>query len=196
MRSYVSEEALRNFTCAMDKFFKKYNKEEKEEHNKLFIHDFLKESFYHGTNAINTSNDADYAIFASEHSRNSFPVVLIEAKHVNNTSEMITVDNINKKALHEIILYYILEEEGKKNYNIKNLIITDGFHWFIFSKRVFLDTFIRDRKFVKQVMDMEKSHEYNRTDIYKKIIKKKVEEKLKRDKQNKRTKIDREKYIK
>ncbi len=176
MRSYVSDDAMRNFIAAMRKFFESYDKSQDENHNKLFIHNFLKESFYNGTNAINSADDADYAIYATERSRTSVPVVLIEAKHVNNVSEMVLVDNINRKALHELVLYYILEEEAKKNYNIKNLIITDGYRWFIFDKKVFLDSFIRDRKFVKQVMDMEKSHEYNRPDIYQKLIKPKVEE--------------------
>lgn len=176
MRSYVSDDAMRNFIAAMRKFFESYDRSQDENHNKLFIHNFLKESFYNGTNAINSADDADYAIYATERSRTSVPVVLIEAKHVNNVSEMVSVDNINRKALHELVLYYILEEEAKKNYNIKNLIITDGYRWFIFDKKVFLDSFIRDRKFVKKVMDMEKSHEYNRPDIYQKLIKPKVEE--------------------
>ena len=49
---------------------------------------------------------------------------------------MITYDNLNKKALHEAILYFY-EEKHKGNYHIKNIIISDGLSYYIFTPSQF-----------------------------------------------------------
>ena len=51
--------------------------------------------------------------------------LLIEVKSTTNKSEMISNDNLNRKALQELLLYYLKERVSKKNNDIKYLIATN-----------------------------------------------------------------------
>lgn len=164
------------FVHALHKFFLDFNEQEKEEYNKTLVRDFLKEAFYDGTNAINIYENADSAIYADVHSQNSYPVVLCEAKRPGS-NEMIDAEHLNRKALHELILYYLREEVRNRNRSIKHLVVTDGLNWFVFKKKVFLDLFARDKEFVKDVFEMDDSKEYRSKDIYSDVIKPVVERK-------------------
>jgi adenine-specific DNA-methyltransferase len=62
-------------------------------------------------------------------------VVLFEAKK-SNSSDMITPDNLNKKAFHEMILYF-MRERSNGNTDIKHLIINTQTEFFIFNARDF-----------------------------------------------------------
>ncbi|MFA7325765.1 MAG: TaqI-like C-terminal specificity domain-containing protein [Candidatus Kapaibacterium sp.] len=73
----------------------------------------------------NNTNKIDFCILD-----NNIPVVLIEAKTLNS-SEMCQKNDINKKALHQLIFYY-LKERYNSNFAIKHLIATNGKEWFIF----------------------------------------------------------------
>lgn len=170
LRSYVSDEEIRRFRDSLSVFFANYNEEESEEHNKNLVRDFLSASFYNDINAINTYNKTDFAIYSNVYSKGSVPVVLCEAKSARNP-EMIDKDHLNRKALHELILYYLREEVTQKNYSIKHLIITDGINWFVFDKKNFLDVFARNKTFTQKVLTLDKSIEYRTKDIYQEIIK-------------------------
>ena len=106
---------------------------ESEEHIKKIINTFLEVGFYHDVAfQINTSSNIDSTI---KHENKL--LALIEAKKTNNKAEMVSADNINKKALWELILYYLLETRDtsdkrvarKKDIEIRRLIITDGLKW-------------------------------------------------------------------
>ena len=64
---------------------------ESEEHLKIDLGDFLKNTFYHPDFYINTKDRADLVIHNGSLSK-SFPGVLIEAKKPSNKSEMINLD--------------------------------------------------------------------------------------------------------
>ena len=49
--------------------------------------------------------------------------LLIEVKSTTNKGEMISNDNLNRKALQELLLYYLKERVNKKNNDIKSLLI-------------------------------------------------------------------------
>ena len=111
-------------------------KNESEEHLKGILKDFLRDSLYFENKyTINTSSSIDAAI-----SKDNKLQVLIETKKPQNTNEMISEANLNKKALWEIILYYIEAtrsiQDGKAKRNpdseIKNLVITDCKKFFVF----------------------------------------------------------------
>lgn len=170
LRSYVSDEDIRRFRDSLSVFFANYNEEESEEHNKNLVRDFLRDSFYNDTNAINTYEKTDFAIYSNVNSKGSAPVVLCEVKSTRNP-EMIDKDHLNRKALHELVLYYLREEVVQKNYSIKHLIVTDGINWFVFDKKNFLDVFARNKIFAQKVLTLDKSTEYHTKDIYQDIIK-------------------------
>ena len=165
---------MERFVSALQKFFLNYNPHEGEEHNKNLIRDLLRQTFYDGQNAINTYGNADSAIYATEVSRTSQPVVLCETKRANSP-EMPTERHLNRKGLHELILYYIHEEVVCQNRSIRHLIITDGLHWFIFKKKTLYTLFVKDKTLVGQILEMDANDDYHRNDIYREVIKPAVE---------------------
>ena len=93
-------------------------KDESEEHLKNDLRDFLRDTYYRDSNAINTKDKKDLVIHLGK-TTDSEVGVIIEAKRPSNKSEMLTKDNINVKAFHELILYYLRERITQKNLQIK-----------------------------------------------------------------------------
>lgn len=119
---------------------------------------FLADALYGAKHAIAVNSPTDLVIFSNKTVRDSHPYVLFEVKHPTN-SEMVRLDDINRKAIHELILYYVREEIGNHNTDVKHLVITDGLQWFIFDKQVFYDCFCARKSFADKVLraDAEKS---------------------------------------
>ncbi|MCX6250895.1 MAG: Eco57I restriction-modification methylase domain-containing protein [Bacteroidetes bacterium] len=127
---------------------------ESEEHNKNDLGDFLKNTFYHPTFYINTKDRTDLVIHNGPDSK-SFAGVLIEAKKPSNKTEMIRPDNLNVKAFHELILYYLRERITNHNIEIKHLIATNIYEWYVIDSALFEKTFAQDTKLVQQFTDFE-----------------------------------------
>ncbi|MBL0327026.1 MAG: hypothetical protein IPP61_18000 [Cytophagaceae bacterium] len=139
----------KNLISLLDKIsiIEKQPKDESEEHLKNNIRDFLRDTFYVETNAINTKDKKDLVIHTGK-TTDTDVAVIIEAKRPSNVKEMVTADNANKKALHELILYYLTERNGNENIQLKQLIITDVNQWYIvdanyFDKHIYRNTQIR-----------------------------------------------------
>lgn len=132
------------------------------------VNKFLTDACYGHKHAITVNSPTDLAIFSNATARGSHPCVLFEIKHRKNP-EMIRIDDINRKATHELILYYIREELHEHNTDIKHLIVTDGLQWFIFDKRVFYELFVAKKTFADKVIKADA--EKNTTQyIYEQII--------------------------
>ena len=124
---------------------------ESEEHIKEPIRQFLKATFY-ANNFINTKDKIDLAIYL-ENKTNREVGVIIEAKRPSNKGEFISCDNLNKKALQELLLYYLNERIDCKNNNIKHLIITNGLEWFFFNAENFYDVFYKNTQLKKEYIE-------------------------------------------
>jgi len=124
------------------------DKNESEEHLKDPIKQFFKSTFY-SKNQINTKGKIDLAIYLGE-TINSDVGVIIEAKKLSNKNEFISTNNLNKKALQEILLYYLRERVDNKNNNIKHLIITNGVKWFFFKGEDFYNYFYKNSALIKE----------------------------------------------
>ena len=173
LKQSIGEAEIKRFKEAMRKMLKNVNANESEEHNKNLVIEFLSTAFYKNTNAINTNGKTDAAIYESPDSIHSDSLVLIEAKGPGRP-DMAKRAELNCKALHELILYYIRQEENKNNTKIKHLIITNCYEWFVFDKLVFYRLFLANKKFVKEVIDADRE---NTTDyVYGQVIRKRVEE--------------------
>ena len=127
---------------------------ESEEHNKNDLGDFLKNTFYHPKYYINTKDRTDLVIHNGIDAK-SFAGVLIEAKKPSNKSEMIRPDNLNAKAFHELILYYLRERITNHNLEIKHLVATNIYEWYVFDASLFEKTFAQNKTLVKQFTDFE-----------------------------------------
>lgn len=128
-------------------------KKESEEHIKNLIIKFLQDSFYAKTNLVNTKERIDCAIYETLDS--SSPVqVLIETKRPGST-EFPSLKNLNSKALQETVLYYMRERVLGKNIELKHIVITDGFQWFVFEAAVFEKYFFGNKDLQKHYNDFE-----------------------------------------
>ncbi len=94
--------------------------------------------------------------------------------------EMLHCDNINKKAMQELVLYYLRERLTHKNIHIKRLIATNINEWFIFDAQDFEKYFIEDKQLVKNFIDFENGVSGgNKTDFFYKNIVSTAIEKIK-----------------
>jgi len=121
--------------------------DESEEHLKNDLRDFLRDTYYKDINAINTNDKKDLVIHLGK-TTDSEVGVIIEAKRPNNFNQMVSADNPNKKALHELILYYLDERNKAGNIQLKQLVVTNINEWYIidanhFDKHIFRNTQIR-----------------------------------------------------
>lgn len=105
--------------------------DETEEHLKTDLRDFLMHSVYSREEySINTKGKIDLAIYLGKNTDENIGV-LIEAKRPNNKNEMISHDNLNRKAFLEVILYYFDEIKKSKNNDLKYILITNVLDWYV-----------------------------------------------------------------
>ena len=80
---------------------------------------------------------------------------------------MLSKDNLNKKALQELVLYYLRERITHKNLEVKHLIITNINEWYIFDEHLFERLFNK-----KDLVNQFESFEYGKksTSIFYKEI--------------------------
>ncbi|TAH23973.1 MAG: hypothetical protein EAZ07_10185, partial [Cytophagales bacterium] len=158
LKAFLKQKPLRseidvfktNLIALLDKIsvIEKRPKDESEEHLKNDLRDFLRDTFYRDTNAINTKDKKDLVIHLDK-TTNSEVGVIIEAKRPSNIGEMISADKPNKKALHELILYYLDERNKVGNFQLKQLVITNINEWYIidanhFDKHIYNNTQIQN----------------------------------------------------
>ncbi|MCA4777904.1 DUF7149 domain-containing protein [Empedobacter stercoris] len=123
-------------------------KGESEEHLKEPIKRFFQNTFFE-KNLINTKDRIDLAIYLDSTAKSDVGVI-IEAKRPSNKAEFISEKNLNKKALQELLLYYLRERIDYKNNNIKHLIVTNGFEWFFFKAEDFYNLFYKNSSLIKE----------------------------------------------
>ena len=174
LKEPVNSSDLFAFRQSMQTLLKRINPSESEEFNKNLVAEFLNQSLYIDRRyMVNTYQRTDLAIYSEVGTSNEHPVVLFEFKGPSRP-DMVTKEDLKKKALYELILYYIREEKQKQNTDIKHLIITNCWEYFVFEKKVFYHLFARDNRFVRNVLEADAS---NNTDyVYNEIIKPKVEQ--------------------
>ena len=151
---------------------------ESEEHHKNHISDFLKFAF--PAYFINTNDRIDLVIHNGKSPTDSVGVI-IEAKRPSSQTEMPSQDNLNVKAMQELVLYYLRERLRimDKNYAVKHLIITNGYEWFIFDAHVFEKAFANNSALIKQFNDFEAGRlSGNTTDFFYKEVAKPAIEKM------------------
>ena len=103
----IDKQSFDAFKKQLEILYQQIDTIDTEEKIKGDLMDFLKLTFYGQNYKVSPNGRIDCAI----HLGNSIesPVgVIIEAKMPTNTSEMITRDNLNKKALQELLLYHPL----------------------------------------------------------------------------------------
>jgi adenine-specific DNA-methyltransferase len=130
------------------------NKEESEEYHKNLVSAFLKKTYYDPKFFINTKGRNDLVIHNGDKPKSTVGVI-IEAKRPTNASEMLSKKDINKKALQELLLYYLRERITQQNLEIRYLIATNINEWFVFDAQEFEKHFAQDKELVKKFKEFE-----------------------------------------
>ncbi|MGB5770355.1 MAG: class I SAM-dependent DNA methyltransferase, partial [Crocosphaera sp.] len=144
-----SRRDFEQFKTNLQQLFNDVKKTESEEFHKNLIRDFLKETYYQDDYYINTKDRYDLVIHNDKNDQSSVGVIL-EIKNSNNQSEMPQLDKLNVKALQQLLLYFLRERIIENNINLKYLIITNVYQWFIFDAQDFEKVFSQDKALVKQ----------------------------------------------
>ncbi len=144
-------------------------KDESEEHLKNDLRDFLRDTYYKETNAINTKDKKDLVIHLGKTTDDKVGVI-IEAKRPANSNEMVTADNPNKKALHELILYYLDERNKEENNELKQLIITNVYEWYIIDAN-FFDKHIYRNTQIKKLYELKGNDKKDNPFFYEEVAK-------------------------
>jgi len=126
---------------------------ESEEYHKGLLTEFLKKTAYDPKHFINTKDRSDLVIHIGEKSTSRVGVI-IETKRPSNKAEMPTTKNLNKKAMHELLLYFLRERVTQKNFEIRHLIVTNLYEWFIFDAREFVKL-VENARLKKHFKDFE-----------------------------------------
>ncbi len=139
-KAYLKEKVSRNnietFKTNLKILLSKINEAESEEHHKYPVADFLKDTWYKDLYEINTKGRTDFVIHNGKNTKD--PVgVIIEVKRPTNKAEMITAAKPNVKAMHELVFYYLRERIEAGNTDVKRLVITNVYEWFIFDEAWF-----------------------------------------------------------
>jgi len=139
---------------------------ESEEFHKNEVSKFLQNTYYGGNHYINTKDRKDLVIHNGT-TASSTVGVIIEAKKPTNKGEMLRPDNINTKALQELVYYYLKERIINKNTEIKHLIATNIYEWYIFDAQLFEKVFAQNKPLVKKFIDFEEGRAGgNKTDFF------------------------------
>ncbi|MGX2972297.1 type IIG restriction enzyme/methyltransferase [Helicobacter sp. T3_23-1059] len=104
--------------------------------------------------ALNANSAIDLALIKRDtkdtsNATNAHTKVIIEAKlpqNLTKNKQSFSPQNVNCKALHEAILYYLREVCEKQNYALESIIITDFTRFFIFSYKEFDRLFFKNTK--------------------------------------------------
>ncbi|KUO66757.1 MAG: hypothetical protein APF83_06900 [Lutibacter sp. BRH_c52] len=145
---------IENFKTNLIQLLDRANDTESEEFHKNLVSDFLKDTYYKQNHFINTKGRNDLVIHNGNSAKNSVGVI-VEAKKPTNKSEMVTTNKLNAKAFQELVLYYLRERITHKNLEVKHLVITNIYEWFIFDATLFDRLFAQNKNLVKQFNEFE-----------------------------------------
>ncbi|WRC63088.1 class I SAM-dependent DNA methyltransferase [Helicobacter pylori] len=137
--NYPSKEQLEAFETAFDAFLETNQQENENHHNDAF-NDLLKGVFKY---KVKPTKKIDSAIL----NENNKVEVIIEFKALKNPNEFIKKGDLNVKAFHESLLYYLTERKEGNN-NLKHLILATIKELYIIDANEF-EVFNKDKEIKK-----------------------------------------------
>lgn len=152
LKQGVTRTEINLFKANLVRMFGRIDESESEEHLKNIVADFLKETYYKNRFEINTKDRKDLVIHHGKSAKDPVGVIL-EAKKPSNKAEMPNKERQNVKALHELLLYYLREVHENNNHEIKYLVATNIWEWFIFDGVWFEKNVSRNAELKKKYTD-------------------------------------------
>ena len=145
---------LDDFLLAQQTLLASINPAQSEEHLKKGITDFLAHPGVLGPgHYLNVTKRRDLVIRTGPREADAIGVIVevkkaTDAKgHVNR--DMVTPADLNRKAFHELLLYYLEDREDKSGNDLRRLVITSGVEWFIFDAQDFRRLFWDNTELLK-----------------------------------------------
>ncbi|WRH66910.1 MAG: hypothetical protein RSE13_26090 [Planktothrix sp. GU0601_MAG3] len=177
----VSRSDIEKFKTNLINLLEQINEKESEEFHKNLMADFLKNTYYSPEFFINTKERNDLVIHNQKNPQSPVGIIL-EVKKPKNKAEMVKVENLNAKALQELVLYFLRERITNNNLEIKYLIATNINEWFIFDAQIFEKYFCDNKQIIKQFEDFTAGRLTGKTtDFFYKEIAKPAIEKIKNE---------------
>jgi hypothetical protein len=149
-------ETIQVFKANLARLLEQCDSKKSEEFNKNLLIDFLKNTYYTDRYFINTKERIDLVIHNNQDVKS--PVgIIFETKKPTRTinAEMPRLDHLNTKAFQQLVLYFLRERVTDKNLDIKHLIVTNIYEWFIFDGKIFEELFFANKALVNQFCDFE-----------------------------------------
>ncbi|MCQ2843409.1 class I SAM-dependent DNA methyltransferase [Helicobacter pylori] len=137
--NYPNQEQLKAFETAFNAFLETNQQENENHHNDAF-NDLLKSVFKY---KVKPTKKIDSAIL----NENNKVEVIIEFKALKNPNEFIKKGDLNVKAFHESLLYYLTERKEGNN-NLKHLILATIKELYIIDANEF-EVFNKDKEIEK-----------------------------------------------
>lgn len=149
------EDQKEAFKNALETYFNKIkeNEHESEEFQKGIFRNFLEKVI--PDKQINTRGKIDLAIYNGK-STDSNVGVIVEYKKVDNTAEMMSLNNLNAKGFRELVAYYLRERVINKNIEVKKGIVTNGYQFFIIDSNELEKYFYKNKKLVDNFKKFER----------------------------------------
>ena len=159
-------EELDVFKANFTKLLGHIDEKETEENVKGHLANFLKSTYYDPDHLIATKGRADLVIHLEKEAK-SHVGVLFEVKKPSNKQDMITKENLNAKAMHELILYFLRERVNHKNISLTHLVITNIYEWFVFDASLFERVFAKNTQLQKAYKEWEAGQKISvKTDLF------------------------------
>lgn len=140
-----SKPAFDQFVANLGQYFADIDSSESEENLKTHFISLLK-PVYGSAHTIEQYGDIDFVIRTG--GKSTPAGVLFESKRAANKAHMIRKDDVNRKALHELVLYY-MRERASGNTNIQYLVIGTEHELYIFHASCFETAFFSNSVFRK-----------------------------------------------
>ncbi len=174
-QSIVSTEFNR-FVLSLKSLLANVKDEQSEEIQKGHLKDFLADSFYSNYIVGPAEGNIDLAIRLDNTSSSNVGVVF-EVKSTTNRHEMITLNSLNRKALQELVFYFLRERERGNN-DMKYLVATNLVEFFIFDAQLFERLFYKNKRMLKEYNDFVSGRKTSSTTefFYKEIAAKYIDE--------------------
>ena len=173
----IDESEFSGFKDALKELFDNIEDGQVEPTQRKFFTTFMEEIFPNGYLVTHEEDSIDVVLHTGEKTT-SPKGVLIELKSTTNKDEMVTKEDINRKALQELLFYYLNERKGKQNNSIKYLIACNIYECFVWDAQIFEKTFFKNKPLLKEYDDfVNKRLDFTtREEFYEQIAKKYIDE--------------------
>ena len=173
----IDESEFTVFKDAFKELFDNVEDGQVEPTQRKFFTTFMEEIFPKGYLVTHEEDNIDVVLHTGEKTT-SPKGVLFELKSTTNKEEMVTKEDINRKALQELLFYYLNERKGKQNNSIKYLIACNIYECFIWDAHIFEKSFYKNKPLLKEYDDfVNKRLDFTtREEFYEQIAKKYIDE--------------------